>query len=222
MHISQPHPRLPQWLRLACLLLLASLLPLGALAGEWAADQNGCKIWNAAPGPDETVTWSGSCKDGYASGKGTVQWFVRGKATSRDSGELREGMYHGRTTHENLRPDCGKDCTKKYVGEFIKNSMRGACGHIWFGDGDEYEGCVDEALNRTGLTKFQQQASAKRSTCEHLYVGRSVQYTLRYVNGLSSSMRGVVTGFSVQRGFASVREDSTGESREIACQRIDD
>jgi hypothetical protein len=29
-----------------------------------------CKIWNPEPKPNESVTWSGPCKDGLASGKG--------------------------------------------------------------------------------------------------------------------------------------------------------
>jgi hypothetical protein len=42
--------------------------------GQWWPVQNipGCLMWNPAPEPEETATWSGSCAAGKAEGPGTV------------------------------------------------------------------------------------------------------------------------------------------------------
>ena len=54
----------------------------------------GCYLWNPAPKPEETVSWSGACEGGKASGKGEAVWrFQRDGAwkTSSSEGELRGG-----------------------------------------------------------------------------------------------------------------------------------
>lgn len=33
--------------------------------GDWIADaKTGCKVWNPVPASDESIIWSGKCKDG--------------------------------------------------------------------------------------------------------------------------------------------------------------
>lgn len=57
-------------------------------------NQPGCHMWNPYPAPEETVTWSGACVDGKASGKGKVFWRFREDGpwrTFRGEGELRDG-----------------------------------------------------------------------------------------------------------------------------------
>src|SRR5262249_12798931 len=47
---------------------------------DWiTATNQPCKIWNPMPQPNESVTWSGECKDGYASGEGVLSWTENGK-----------------------------------------------------------------------------------------------------------------------------------------------
>ena len=58
------------------------------------ANQPGCWRWNSHPQPGETVTWSGGCTDGKASGKGEEVWRFRKDGewkTSGGEGELRGG-----------------------------------------------------------------------------------------------------------------------------------
>jgi len=55
--------------------LLLLIFPLSLFAGEWKLDIQNCNVWNPSPIPNETVEWQGKCKDGYAHGLGTVQWF---------------------------------------------------------------------------------------------------------------------------------------------------
>ena len=85
---------------------------------NWIEAQNQpCMVWNSHPVAGETVSWSGSCTDGTASGRGKLVWrgsfgedtyegdYVNGKAHgrgvytwddgSRYEGEWRRGQPHG-------------------------------------------------------------------------------------------------------------------------------
>ena len=47
---------------------------------DWITTTNKpCKVWNPNPEPNESVTWTGPCKDGYANGKGILFWTENGK-----------------------------------------------------------------------------------------------------------------------------------------------
>ena len=61
-------------------------------------DQNGCKIYNPAPQENETVEWSGSCADGYANGKGILDWFIGKTLTEKYVGEMKHGWAEGKGT----------------------------------------------------------------------------------------------------------------------------
>jgi hypothetical protein len=54
-----------------------------------------CKIWNPEPQPNESVTWSGSCTDGFASGKGVLRWTENGKPDLEFDGEYANGRRNG-------------------------------------------------------------------------------------------------------------------------------
>lgn len=54
-----------------------------------------CKIWNPSPQPNESVTWSGPCKDGFASGKGVLRWTENGKPDVEFDGEYANGKRNG-------------------------------------------------------------------------------------------------------------------------------
>ena len=73
------------------LLLLFSLPAVPAAAeGKFQADPvTGCKVWNPNPQPNETFTWSGTCKEGYLSGPGIFEWLVDGKVAERFEGVMR-------------------------------------------------------------------------------------------------------------------------------------
>ena len=77
---------------LALFVALAVSLPAAAQErstppGWITATNQPCKIWNPAPQPNESVTWSGSCKDGFASGKGVLHWTENGKPDAVFDGE---------------------------------------------------------------------------------------------------------------------------------------
>ena len=62
----------------------------------WLTAQNQpCKVWNPYPKAGETLTWTGGCVDGKASGRGRQVWRgVYGESVYE--GEFRYGKRHGR------------------------------------------------------------------------------------------------------------------------------
>jgi hypothetical protein len=78
------------------LVLLLGMATLCASADDgWIADKNGCKLANPSPKPSETVTWSGTCTDGFAQGNGVVQWYEDGKPGVTYEGALVRGAASG-------------------------------------------------------------------------------------------------------------------------------
>src|SRR5438552_2455362 len=81
--------------------ILAVLLTGSAtsLAGQqlgWLADpRTGCRVWNPYPEPNETITWSGQCQNGFAQGHGVLQWFQDNRPSGRSEGEWRDGKRNG-------------------------------------------------------------------------------------------------------------------------------
>ena len=77
-----------------CVCVLTAGLP--ADAGDWVADaKSGCRIWNPNPQLEESVTWSGSCVQGRAEGKGVVQWLKGATPYETDEGEWHGGRQAG-------------------------------------------------------------------------------------------------------------------------------
>jgi hypothetical protein len=80
--------------RLASVLTL--VLPGVAAAQTYTADgRSGCRVVNAHPQPNETITWTGECRGGVAEGKGILQWFEDGRLTERYVGEMGAGVMSG-------------------------------------------------------------------------------------------------------------------------------
>lgn len=121
-------------LLLGCTLSLAGIsLPAHAADdANWIADKRGCKVANPFPREGETITWSGECKDGFATGQGVLQWFFNGKADDRYEGNLDAGWAEGRGV-------LNKGDGGKYDGEW-KHSMQEGAGRYDAPDGSVYDG----------------------------------------------------------------------------------
>lgn len=86
------------------ILLLGSLFagtlfaaPVGQETGVWVKDQSSqCQLWNSYPKPNESVIWSGACKDGYADGLGIAEWYRGGQLTSLNLINLESGFWYGK------------------------------------------------------------------------------------------------------------------------------
>ncbi len=80
--------------------ILFSLITERVLAAEptWIADSaQGCRVWNAAPKPNESVAWIGPCRDGVAEGNGVLIWYGADKTreVERDEGRFHLGRLWG-------------------------------------------------------------------------------------------------------------------------------
>lgn len=102
----------------------------------WFVDTtNGCWIWNATLQSAVTVSWSGICPGGPASGYGTIEWRweVNGQPRAeRFIGPLQEGRMNGRgiyTAHNG----------NEYDGEWREN-VRNGRGRLSLPNGDSYNG----------------------------------------------------------------------------------
>ncbi|NNP67727.1 hypothetical protein [Acinetobacter sp. Ac_5812] len=100
--------------------------------GQWIADQKGCKVWNANPASNESITWSGTCPSGYANGYGILQWYKSGMAGGRYEGEYLEGNVTGKGIYQYLSGN-------RYEGNWVNNHPEGKGKYIW-SDGGSYDG----------------------------------------------------------------------------------
>jgi hypothetical protein len=85
-------------------LLIVLGAAISAAGADWITDPaTKCAIWNPKPVPHETISWSGSVRDGQAEGLGIAVWSVRGRETERAEGTWRGGKLHGYAvwTHAN-------------------------------------------------------------------------------------------------------------------------
>lgn len=107
--------------------------------GNWITDQRTkCRVWNPFPKPNESVTWSGACKNGLAQGHGTLEWFEDGKSTSVDQGEWRDDERNGHGVYTYNNGD-------RYEGEWRDDKPNGHgvltdANGVRF-DGDWRDGC---------------------------------------------------------------------------------
>ena len=96
------------------------------------ADKNGCKVYNPMPQDGETITWSGQCRNGFADGKGTLDWFIKGQLEERYEGDLKMGWADGEGTYVSRSG-------VRYQGQW-KNSLQDGKGTIQNADGSVYDG----------------------------------------------------------------------------------
>ena len=88
------------------------------------AERDNCYLWNSSPSSEESVTWSGDCPGGKASGMGTVAWTYRNRenewTTSSGEGPFVDGKRHG---HWVLRYADGRCSNLEYSrGDFVSAS----------------------------------------------------------------------------------------------------
>jgi hypothetical protein len=118
---------------LALMAVLASPTWAQTVKAGWIADsKSGCKVWNPYPQPHEAISWSGTCKNGFAQGSGILQWSQSGKPAGRYEGEYRDGKVNVRGAF--TAPD-----GSRYVGEWRDNQRNGEGEQSW-PNGDRYQG----------------------------------------------------------------------------------
>jgi len=85
----------PLRLALPVFLISGMVHAQSSAAAEQYIGKPDCRIFNPRPVADESVSWNGGCKDGYADGNGILIWTVSGKEDSRYEGGMRRGRKHG-------------------------------------------------------------------------------------------------------------------------------
>ncbi|MBV8772108.1 MAG: hypothetical protein JO166_07245 [Deltaproteobacteria bacterium] len=110
---------------------------------DWTLDSvNHCRVWNQNPRGNEGVIWSGECRDGYAQGRGTVQWYHDQRPTDRYVGELRGGKANGYGVLTMGNGD-------RYEGHWVDGKAEGL-GHVLLSSGYDYMGIWSDGCARDG------------------------------------------------------------------------
>lgn len=58
-------------------------------------EKSGCTVWFKHTFSEDSVSWAGGCKDGFANGKGTMLGYTKGKPTSKYIGVMENGKPNG-------------------------------------------------------------------------------------------------------------------------------
>ena len=104
---------------LAMLVLVAPAAPCFADSTATIADAHGCKTDNPNPKLNETISWTGGCKNGYLNGHGTLLWIRDAKPGSRYEGDFVNGELVGRGSMKTSEGTL-------YEGSFISSRLEGS------------------------------------------------------------------------------------------------
>ncbi|MCK5814228.1 MAG: hypothetical protein KAH03_08210 [Cocleimonas sp.] len=134
------------------LLVLLSLLFFNTAYAEkmWVKDKNQCHLFwsHSTKGMFKSVSWSGKCKNGYASGNGIAVYKMKNSTQDIYKGHMRRGKIsgHGRYKWANKSTYTGEWKNNKmhgqgrrvwanknrYAGQWKNSKMHGQGTHIWF------------------------------------------------------------------------------------------
>jgi len=116
---------------IAAIVVAAGFGPTAAQA-EWQTDpKTSCTAWDPLPIPDETIGWTGDCRDGKASGPGVLTIFKAGTLIERNEGVFVDGKQTGHGMRRNPQG--------RYTGNF-KDGLFDGQGVYVGADGMRYDG----------------------------------------------------------------------------------
>ena len=163
-----------------------------AESSRWEADhQTGCQVWNENPQPNETITWSGSCLNGYAEGLGVLDWFEDGIATSHHQGNFKQGrpsgnaaitfkngeIFNGILDEKGLAIGIGTyewPNGDKFEGDFVKElGLPDIKGRFIFSNQEKF---AAETLRRLGNQYFSKQQYAQAEEIYNLALTKAEKY----------------------------------------------
>ena len=118
----------------------------------WIKTATGCKVLDVYAQSDKSVTWTGGCDYGFASGEGTLTWQFSPNSMSRYEGNMKAGAPSGKGTYyfwngvvEEGTYELGglngpgksflmEEGRKKYLyeGEFRNGLRHGEGFEVWF------------------------------------------------------------------------------------------
>ena len=108
-------------------------------AGGWIEDSvTGCSVWSVdKPGPSAGVSWTGSCVDGKASGRGELVWWDEKGLAGRYSGEMNAGKLEGSGRLFVRDDESGK--FSEFMGRFTDSEPEGV-GFARTANGEQFIG----------------------------------------------------------------------------------
>ena len=116
--------------------LFTTMISTSVMASEWMEDPiTSCKVMTSELDKNETISWSGDCLDGKASGPGDLDIFEDGQLIARYQGRMEQGAATG---FGNLWYKIGDDYDH-YEGEFENDEIHGS-GIYTAANGNHYEG----------------------------------------------------------------------------------
>ena len=127
-----------RYMAIAILTVATTSYAVEPFGPDWLIVENQpCQVHNPSPLSGESVTWSGGCVDGKASGEGRLFWH---SSTGEDvyEGEFRDGKIHGRGNFFYANGN-------RYEGEWHDGKKHGRGTYTWT-EGDRYEGPVVRAV----------------------------------------------------------------------------
>jgi hypothetical protein len=113
----------------------------------WVTETNHkCKVWNElyledGPKVHYQLWWSGTCKSGYASGTGTLQWSVPDKYHPESVPPLVIAQYDGPIVDGKIngKGKISSSSSISYTGDFVDNEPEGY-GQESFPSGNRFDG----------------------------------------------------------------------------------
>ncbi len=194
-------------MRFIALMLLAIVSSCSDQAAKpaWISDlKTGCKVWNQYPQNFESISWSGSCTNELAQGKGVLQWYEGGgRHGNRYEGELKDGKANGRGVYTWLGGRYegefkdgnwnGKgvltNSHSNFEGEFKDGKFDGAGAYTW-NDRYHYEGqWKDGKKNGRGVMTFvgggryEGEFKDDKANGSGIYAGAGEKYSGTWANG---------------------------------------
>src|SRR3954453_12142074 len=116
---------------IAAILIAAGFGATAAHAEGQTDPKSSCSAWDPLPVPDETIGWTGECRDGQASGPGVLTIFKAGIVVERNEGEFVDGKQTGHGMRRNPQG--------RYTGNF-KDGLFDGQGVYVGADGMRYDG----------------------------------------------------------------------------------
>jgi len=123
-------------------------------SGGWIEDSvTGCTVWSVdKPGPAQGVSWTGSCVDGKAGGRGELVWWDEKGLAGRYSGEMSAGKLEGEGRLLVRDDESGK--FNEFVGRFADSEPEGV-GFARTANGEQFVGELIDGVSHaigTALT----------------------------------------------------------------------
>lgn len=98
----------------------------------WIQDSiSGCKVLNPFPTDGEIIKYTGSCKSGFADGKGKVEWFKDGELSGVSVATWSKGLESGHAIHT--------WANGSFEGNYV-NGMRQGPAKVLLNDGSKFVG----------------------------------------------------------------------------------